>query len=92
MLFPEPANNADGDQSIILEEYEGRTFAIDPQECASGLPFCEYTALREPLGRPSMVEVARDVMIRRWIGWSNPFSKALSQLIPYEQIRNTEAQ
>ena len=39
-----------------------------------------------------MVEVARDVMIRRWIGWSNPFSKALSQLIPYEQIRNTEAQ
>ena len=36
-----------------------------------------------------MVEVARDVMIRRWIRWSNPFSKALSQLIPYEQIRNT---
>ena len=36
-----------------------------------------------------MVKVACDVLIRRWIGWSDPFPKALSQLVPYEQIKNT---
>ena len=64
MLFPEPAKDADGDQRSIGEEREERTFAVDPQERASGLPFRRDTALREPLGCSPLVNVACDVMIR----------------------------
>ena len=30
MLLPEPAKNADGDEESIGEEWEERTFAVDP--------------------------------------------------------------
>ena len=46
------------------EEWEEHTFAVDPQERAIGLPFREDTALKEPLGRSPMVNVACDVVIR----------------------------
>ena len=63
MLLPEPAKNADGDQRSIGEEWEKHTFAVDPQERASGLPFCKNTALKEPLRCSPMVNVACDVVI-----------------------------
>jgi hypothetical protein len=64
MLLPEPASNADDDQRSIRDENKEHTFAVDPQERASGLPFCKDAALREPLCRPPVVKVARDVVIR----------------------------
>ena len=62
-VFPDPAKNA-GDEGPIGEESEERTFAIDPQERGSRLPFTKYTAFEEPLGTSSMVNIARDVVIR----------------------------
>ncbi len=63
MLLPEPAKNTDGDQESIGKEWEERTFAMDPQERASGLPFRKDTALKEPLGSSPVVNVACDVVI-----------------------------
>ena len=63
MVFPEPAKNADGDEGSIGEELEEHTFAIDPQERASFLPFAKHTALEEPLGSFSMVKIAGDVVV-----------------------------
>ena len=40
-----------------------RTFAIDPQERTSGFPFRKYSAAKEPLSRPPMLNTARDVVI-----------------------------
>ena len=91
MLFPEPAKNADSGQRSNGEEREAHTFAVDPQERASGLPFRKDTALRKPLGRSPMMDVSCNVMIFRWICWCYPSSKALSQLVPCEQVRDARA-
>jgi len=64
MLLPEPAEQVNGNQESIWEEWEEHTFSVDPQERASGLPFTKDTALKEPLGCSSMVNVACDVVIR----------------------------
>jgi hypothetical protein len=77
-LLPEPAKNADSDQRSFREGLEEHTFAVDPQERARGLPFRKDTALRKPLRRSPMVNVGCNVVIRRWIRWSYPSSKALS--------------
>ena len=63
MVFPEPAKNVDGDERLIGEELEEHTFAIDPQERASRLPFAKHTALEEPLGSFPVVKIASDVVI-----------------------------
>ena len=47
-----------------ITEWEEHTFAINPQERASGLPFPKDTALKEPLGCSPKVDVACDVVIR----------------------------
>jgi hypothetical protein len=85
MLLPEPAKNADGDQGSFGEGRVGTyTFAVDPQESASGLPFRKDTALREPLRRFSMMNVDCNVVICCGIWQSNPCFKVLSQLVPCE--------
>ena len=63
MVFPEPAKNVDNDEGSIGEDLEEHTFAIDPQERASRLPFTKHTALKEPLGSFPVVKIAGDVMI-----------------------------
>ena len=63
MVFPEPAKNMDGDEESIGEELEEHTFAIDPQERASQLPFAKHTALEEPLSSFPVVKIAGDVVI-----------------------------
>ena len=78
MLLPEPAKNADGDQMSLEEELGKHTFAADPQERASGLPFPENTAFKEPFCRSSEMNVARNVVVYCWIWWSDPSPKALS--------------
>ena len=50
MLFPEPAKNADGDQEWIGEKWGEHTFAIDPQESANRLPFCQTHFLGSTAG------------------------------------------
>jgi hypothetical protein len=81
----------DGDEGSIGEELEEHTFAMDPQERASRLPFAKHTALEEPLGSSSVVKIARDVVICRWIRGKYPFSEALSRLIPCEHVKDTTA-
>jgi hypothetical protein len=61
--LPEPAKGADGDQSSTGGKWEELTFAVDPQEGATRLPFGEDTALKEPLGCSTMVNVACNVVI-----------------------------
>ena len=90
MLLPDPAMNAYGDQRSSREEREVRTFAVDPQEGASRLPFRKDTALKEPFGCSAVVNFACDVVIRRGIWGSNPSSKALLQLGPCGQVNSTE--
>ena len=63
IVFPDPAKNVEGDEGPIGEKSEEGTFAIDPQERASRLPFAEHTAFEEPLGSSSVVNIARDVVI-----------------------------
>ena len=63
MVFPEPAKNVGGDEGSIGEELEEHTFAMDPQEGASRLPFAKHTALEEPLGRFPVMKIAGDVVI-----------------------------
>ncbi len=48
----------------IWEKWEEHTFAIDPQERASGLPFAKDTAMKEPLRCSPVVNVACDIVIR----------------------------
>ena len=64
MVFPEPAKNANGDEGSIGEELEKHTFAIDPQERASRLPFAKHTASEEPLGSIAVMKIAGNVVIR----------------------------
>ena len=63
MVFPEPAENVDGDEGSIGEELERLTFAIYPQERTSQLPFAKHTSFKEPLGRFPVVKIACDVVI-----------------------------
>jgi hypothetical protein len=63
MVFPEPAENVDGDEESIGEELERLTFAIYPQERTSQLPFAKHTTIKEPLGRFPVVKIAGDVVI-----------------------------
>ena len=91
MLLPDPAKNAGSGQGSVLEEWEEHTFTVDPQERARRLPFRKCTALREPLRCSSMVNIGCDIVIRGWIWWGDPSSKALSQLVPYKRIRNAKA-
>ena len=91
MLLPEPAKNAGSGQGSIGEEWEEHTFTVDPQERSHRLPLRKGTALKEPLRRSPLVDFGCDVLIRRWIWWGYPSPKALSQLIPCEQVRNTGA-
>ena len=63
IVFPDPAKNVKGDEGPIGEESGERTFAIDPQERPSRLPFANHTALEEPLGSSSVVNIGRDVVI-----------------------------
>ena len=63
IVFPDPAKNVEGDEGPIGGELEEQTFAIDPQERSSRLPFSKHTTFEEPLGSPSVVNIARDVMI-----------------------------
>ena len=63
MVFPEPAENVDGDEGSIGEELVRLTFAIYPQERTSQLPFAKHTSFKEPLGRFPVVKIACDVVI-----------------------------
>ena len=63
IVFPDPAENVEGDEGPIGEEWEERTFAIDPQERARRFPFSKHTAFEEPLGTSSVVNIARNVVI-----------------------------
>ena len=63
MVFPDPAKNVDDDEGSIGGEMEEHTFAIDPQERASRLPFTKHTALEEPLGSIPVVKITGDVVI-----------------------------
>ena len=63
IVFPEPAKNVDRDEESISEDLEEHTFAIDPQERASRLPFTKHTALEEPLRSFPVVKIAGDVVI-----------------------------
>ena len=63
IVFPEPAENVDGNEGSIGEELERLTFAIYPQERTSRLPFAKHTTFKEPLGRFPMVKIAGDVLI-----------------------------
>ncbi len=59
--------NTAGDQASqesIGEEWEEHTFAVDPQERSSRLPFPEYAVSKEPLGCSPVMNVACDVVIR----------------------------
>ena len=47
---------------------------MDPQETASGLPFDEDVALKEPEGSPFIVSLSKDVVIYGWICWREPDS------------------
>ena len=78
IVFPEPAKNVDDDEEPISEDLEEHTFSIDPQERTTRLPLAKHTALEEPLGRFPVVNIARNVVICRWIGRNYPFSEALS--------------
>jgi hypothetical protein len=62
MLFPEPAEGNDHQQQSGGGLWE-RTFAIDPQERASGFPFRKDSAAKEPLSRPIVLNTACDVVI-----------------------------
>ena len=67
MLFPEPAKNVNHQPEPAMdweEPLEEHTFAIDPQERASGFPFREYSAAKEPLSRSIMLDAACDGVIR----------------------------
>ena len=70
---------------------EEHTFAINPQERASRLPFTKHTASEEPLASSSVVKVVSDVVIRRWIWGKYPFSEALSRLIPCKHVKGGTA-
>jgi hypothetical protein len=63
MLFPDPAKNADSHQKRIEDEWGEHTFAIDPQERASGFPLPKNSAPKEPLSRSSVLDTACDVVI-----------------------------
>jgi hypothetical protein len=63
MLFPDPAKNADAHQEWIKHEQGELTFAIDPQERASGFPTPKFSTPKEPLSRPPVLDTARDVVI-----------------------------
>jgi hypothetical protein len=63
MVFPEPAENADGDEGSIGEELERLTFAIYPQERTSRLPFAKHSTFKEPLSSFPVVKIAGDVVI-----------------------------
>jgi hypothetical protein len=83
MLLPEPAKNlGDRYQRSIWEKLDEHTFAVDPQERPIRLPSRKDTSPKEPFGCSPMVDVTCNVVICRWIWWSNPSSKALSQLVP----------
>jgi hypothetical protein len=45
------------------DKWKELTLAVDPQEGVIGLPFGEDTALKEPLGRSTMVNVACNIVI-----------------------------
>ena len=47
---------------------------MDPEETASGLPFDEDLALKEPNGSPFVVGLSKDVVIYRWICGREPDS------------------
>ena len=63
MVFPEPAENVDGDEGSIDEDLEELTFAIYPQERTSQVPFAKHSTFKEPLGRFPVVKIAGDVLV-----------------------------
>ena len=45
-------------------DWEEHTLAIDPQKRASGFPFREHPATKEPLSGSIMLDSARDAVVR----------------------------
>ena len=63
-----------------------RTFSVYPEKRTGRLPVIEYTALKEPLCRSLVTERTRNVMVRGWVRWREPFPKVLPQLVPYKDV------
>ena len=63
-----------------------RTFSVYPEKRTSRLPVIEYAPFKEPLCRSLVTERTRNIMVRGWVWWREPFPKVLSQLIPYKDV------
>jgi hypothetical protein len=82
-LFPEPAARG-GYQLASRWKFQERTFSVEPQKRATGLPFDEDTPFEKPLGSLLAMGTTCDVLVDRGIRRREPFAKVLPQLIPWE--------
>jgi hypothetical protein len=55
-----------------------RTFSVDPEKRTCQLPVLEHAPLKEPGCRSLVMGSTRNVMIRGWVRWRQPFAKVLS--------------
>jgi hypothetical protein len=57
---------------------------MNPKKRTSGLPFIEESSLNKPRRGPVMMGIARNVIVRGWIRWREPFEKTVLQFVPFK--------
>jgi hypothetical protein len=58
-----PLTTSESEGALPRNAEQKRTFSVDPQEAASGLPFDEDLALKEPHGSSFVVSHSQDIVI-----------------------------
>ena len=57
---------------------------MNPKERTRGLPVIEHGTLKKPHCGSLVMGGTRNVMVRGWVRWREPFAKVLTQLVPYK--------
>ena len=74
MLFPAPATKIRHLQKTPGGKKNERTFPVNPQKGTGRLPFLNFVSFEEPFCHLLVRSSACDVVICRWIWWTDPCS------------------